>query len=146
MCKFSSFLSFCKNCDNCLGCVNLHSSQYYILNKKYTKEEYEQLSKTILGNRDTLAAFEKEFKKLMLASPKVSLHNVSAENCYANYIQNGKNNQFCTTVLEGSNYKYCSFTGINTQAPIYDGYATTSSSYTLETIGMTGNYSAFILT
>jgi len=30
-------------CKNCLGCVNLKRKQYRILNKQYTKEEYEKL-------------------------------------------------------------------------------------------------------
>lgn len=34
---------FLRNCSNCFGCVSLRSKQYCILNKQYTKEEYEAL-------------------------------------------------------------------------------------------------------
>lgn len=37
---------YCHNahfCTSCFGCVNLHHKQYCILNKQYTKEEYERL-------------------------------------------------------------------------------------------------------
>lgn len=34
-----SFL--CKNCSDCFGCVGLKNAKYCILNKQYTKEEYE---------------------------------------------------------------------------------------------------------
>jgi hypothetical protein len=84
------------------------SAKYHILNQKYTPEEYERISKTILGNRDTLAQFEKEFKKLILASPKPNFNNISVEDCYSNYVQNGKNNQLCYLFVEGENSKYCS--------------------------------------
>lgn len=34
---------FCKSSSNCFGCVGLKNAQYCILNKQYTKEEYEQI-------------------------------------------------------------------------------------------------------
>jgi len=34
---------YCKNCSDCFGCVGLKNSQYCILNKQYTKEEYFKL-------------------------------------------------------------------------------------------------------
>jgi len=39
-------LEYCHNCfnsSNCFGCVGLKKKQYCILNKQYTKEEYEEL-------------------------------------------------------------------------------------------------------
>jgi hypothetical protein len=33
----------CKGCTDCFGCVNLKNKQHCILNKQYTKEEYEEL-------------------------------------------------------------------------------------------------------
>lgn len=42
----SSFLDYCLFCrasSNCFGCVGLHKNEYCILNKQYTKEEYEIL-------------------------------------------------------------------------------------------------------
>jgi len=38
----------CKSCNNIFGCTGLKNSQYCILNKQYTKEEYEKLLKKIL--------------------------------------------------------------------------------------------------
>jgi hypothetical protein len=54
----------------------LHSGKYCILNTHYSKEEYEQRTKAILGNREMLADFEKEFKKLTLELPKKNLNNL----------------------------------------------------------------------
>ena len=37
------YSAFCKNCSDCFGCVEMKNAQYCILNKQYTKEEYEEL-------------------------------------------------------------------------------------------------------
>jgi len=36
------YCNFLDNCNNCFGCVGLTHKEYCILNKQYTKEEYEQ--------------------------------------------------------------------------------------------------------
>ncbi len=41
------------NLKNCFGCVGLKNSQYCILNKQYTKEEYEELVSKIIGHMRT---------------------------------------------------------------------------------------------
>ncbi len=40
----------CRNCKNCFGCEGLRYKEYCILNKQYTKEEYEERMKPILKN------------------------------------------------------------------------------------------------
>lgn len=42
-CRYSEYLDFCIDCENCFGCVGLKKKQYCILNKQYTKEEYNKL-------------------------------------------------------------------------------------------------------
>lgn len=37
------YSTFCVACKNCFGCTGLHRKQYCILNKQYSKEEYEQV-------------------------------------------------------------------------------------------------------
>ena len=39
---------FCNKCKNCFGCFGLRNKQYCILNKQYTKEEYEALVPKII--------------------------------------------------------------------------------------------------
>lgn len=41
--KNMEYSMFCKNCSDCFGCVGLKNATYCILNKQYTKEEYEML-------------------------------------------------------------------------------------------------------
>ncbi|EKD78866.1 MAG: hypothetical protein ACD_41C00242G0003 [uncultured bacterium] len=38
----------CNNCTDCFGCIGLRNAHYCILNKQYTKEEYEQLLPKII--------------------------------------------------------------------------------------------------
>ena len=41
-CSDSEFCAYSKNLKNCFGCVYLENKQYYILNKKYSPEEYKK--------------------------------------------------------------------------------------------------------
>lgn len=47
-CSDSSYILACGNVKNCLGCVDLYQREYCILNRQFTKEEYEIKSKQIL--------------------------------------------------------------------------------------------------
>lgn len=49
----SSFVYYsesCYNCQNCFGCFSLRNKQYCILNKQYSKDEYEKLVPQIIEN------------------------------------------------------------------------------------------------
>lgn len=49
---YSSDSEYCDsphNCDSCFGCIGLKKKKYCILNKQYTKEEYEKLKNNIIG-------------------------------------------------------------------------------------------------
>jgi hypothetical protein len=53
-----SNLTYCINafsgCHNCFGCNHIHNVQYCILNKQYTKEEYENLVPRIIEHMDKM--------------------------------------------------------------------------------------------
>lgn len=42
------YCNVCMNCSNCFGCTGLQNQKYCILNKQYTKEEYEKLVPRII--------------------------------------------------------------------------------------------------
>lgn len=44
------YSEFCYNCKNCFGCVGLRDKERFILNKQYTKEEYEKLVPQIIAS------------------------------------------------------------------------------------------------
>lgn len=46
--KESFYIDHCHNLKNCFGCVGLKNKQYCILNRQYTKEEYERLVPKII--------------------------------------------------------------------------------------------------
>ena len=59
-CRFSSYLDACDESEYCFGCVGLRKKKYCILNKQYTKEEYESLVekiKTDMKNRGEWGKF-----------------------------------------------------------------------------------------
>jgi hypothetical protein len=49
-CRYSSYLDSCEECEYCFGCVGLRKKKYCILNKQYSKEEYETLMEKIKSN------------------------------------------------------------------------------------------------
>ncbi len=48
----TQYCMFTPSCQNLFGCVNLHKKQYCILNKQYSKNEYETLRKKILADME----------------------------------------------------------------------------------------------
>ena len=44
----------CHNCKNCFGCANLQKKEYCILNKQYSKEEYEMLRAKIVSHMNMM--------------------------------------------------------------------------------------------
>lgn len=48
--KYSEYCDQCLEVDYCFGCVGLRKKKYCILNKQYTKEEYETLKEKIISD------------------------------------------------------------------------------------------------
>ena len=46
-CSFIEYSMYCFNSNNCFGCVGLRKKDYCILNKQYTKDEYEKIVEKI---------------------------------------------------------------------------------------------------
>lgn len=44
----------CHNCKDCFGCIGLRKKQYCILNKQYSKEEYEELLPKIIEHMNSM--------------------------------------------------------------------------------------------
>jgi len=47
-CNETHYSDSCHNCVSCFGCVGLHKKSFHILNKEYSKEEYEKLRTKII--------------------------------------------------------------------------------------------------
>jgi len=50
LCRYSAYLDNCEECEYCFGCVGLRKKKYCILNKQYSKEEYEARVEKIKNN------------------------------------------------------------------------------------------------
>jgi len=55
-----SYCDFCKNSSHLFGCVGLRNKQYCILNKQYTKEEYEKLVPKIIEHMNKMPYVDKK--------------------------------------------------------------------------------------
>ena len=59
--SMNMYYSFnCHGCNNCFGCVGLRKKSYCILNKQYSKEEYEKFIPKIIENMNTLPFIDKK--------------------------------------------------------------------------------------
>jgi hypothetical protein len=67
--RFSEYLDLCIECENCFGCVGLRKKKYCILNKQYTKEEYEKLKVQIISNMKKDGEYGKFLPYSMSAGP-----------------------------------------------------------------------------
>ena len=57
----SSSLRYCDSCnacESCFGCIGLHHKKYCILNKQYSKEEYESLLPKIIAHMEKTGEWE----------------------------------------------------------------------------------------
>ena len=64
-CYSGADLTYCdscmNNCRNCFGCIGLRQKQYCILNKQYSKEEYEELVPRIIEQMKSAKAYGEFF-------------------------------------------------------------------------------------
>lgn len=67
-CRYSSYLDACDECEYCFGCVGLKKKKYCILNKQYTKEEYEVLVEKIKSDMKKRGEWGKFFPLSMTYS------------------------------------------------------------------------------
>lgn len=51
---------FCRNSSNCFACVGLKNAKYCVLNKQYTKEEYEQLIPKLIAHMNEVPYVDKK--------------------------------------------------------------------------------------
>ncbi|MBL4693986.1 hypothetical protein JKY72_01300 [Candidatus Gracilibacteria bacterium] len=93
-CSNSQRLKFCfavHNSQDCFACCNLSHAQYQILNKQYSKEDYEKIVGEIDVSTDAgLEAIWAKFEKLKLEVPHRSYIGTNNENVGGNYIFNSK--------------------------------------------------------
>ncbi|MCR4328162.1 MAG: hypothetical protein NUV53_01455 [Patescibacteria group bacterium] len=86
-CRDSLFLFDCRNCMQCAGCAGLRNKQYYILNRPYTKEEYErEVQKLRLHTHEGRVAFAERFGELLGRAIHEPAANTNCVNSSGNWL------------------------------------------------------------
>jgi len=76
--RYSEYLDLCLECEYCFGCVGLKKKKFCILNKQYTKEEYESLRDKIIADMRK----RKEYGKFLPYSMSTGPFNFSTSFLY----------------------------------------------------------------
>ena len=76
--RYSEYLELCVECEYCFGCVGLKKKKYCILNKQYTKEEYESLKNQIISDMKKRSEYGKFLPYSMSPGP----FNLSTSSLY----------------------------------------------------------------
>jgi len=107
-CTESMFLFNCNNCNNCLFSSNLRNQQYYIYNKKHTKEEYEATRDQLLNqlSQGQLNTLKEQFQTYKYNSIHKNVSLTNCENTLGNFLNNCKNTQICFDLDNGEDCRY----------------------------------------
>ena len=69
--KYSEYCDQCVEIENCFGCVSLRKKKYCILNKQYSKEEYEVLKEKIISDMKEALSTQKD--GVAIAAPQIGI-------------------------------------------------------------------------
>lgn len=107
-CSDSAFLIDCVGCRNCFGCSNLRQKQYYIANKKHTKEEYEEYRKKIdFKSYAITQKYVEQGNKFFETVSKRSMRGLQNENVTGDNVDNSKDSFECFDCNGVRDCKYC---------------------------------------
>ncbi|MFA6918180.1 MAG: hypothetical protein WC285_05130 [Candidatus Gracilibacteria bacterium] len=106
-CSSSWFLKNCIGCKNCFGSVNLRNKEYYFLNEKLIKDEYE--AKMAALDLQSFQSVNKLFVDFLVHAqkfPNKFINGFQNENCTGDYLNNCKDSHFCYDSSELRDCKY----------------------------------------
>lgn len=104
-CFDGMYLYDCRGCSRSIGCVGLRQKQYYILNEKSTKAEYEQTWSALLnGDLAVRQRILEGYQTLLATTPRKNLHGDRNENCSGDFIWNSRN---CINCYDTFNAEDC---------------------------------------
>lgn len=137
-CTDSMFLFDCRGCTDCLFSTNLRNKRYYILNKEYTPEAYQQKKAQILHDirNGKLPELLQRFNDLCIKAIHRPLEQANSEDISGDFIFNSHAAQQCYDVNGIENCRYV-YTGFHVQdlmdvchtTDIELGYESTSLGY-----------------
>lgn len=117
----SAFLWQCNNCQDCFLSANLRGKQHYILNKPYTKEEYDRKMKEYdLGSYRIYEVLKKEAHEHWLKFPVKTTWHEFSQNVTGIFVFQSRNTLDCFEVVGAENCRYCHFLDTGPLRECYD--------------------------
>ncbi|MBU0667986.1 hypothetical protein KJ951_00430, partial [Patescibacteria group bacterium] len=105
-CSDSWFLKDCIGCKNCFGCVNLKNKEYFFLNKKCAKEEYERKVREVnVAAASGLKQMRRKFTDYTLQFSRKFMHGIQNENSDGDYVSNTQNCHNCFDLINSQDCK-----------------------------------------
>jgi len=106
-CLDSYFLKNCRNCSDCILCVNLRNKKHHILNKPYSKKEYEKIKgEYIDGSFSKYKKAKELFDKIVKQAIHKENENLKAIDCIGNHIWQSKDCKYCFNMFKSENCRY----------------------------------------
>lgn len=118
-CYGSKFLLNCQNCSectmcedligckNCIACFGLRNKEYCILNRQYSKEDYQRFTKQFeYLDHEKIDDLRSRLESLKLTLPHIQSHMFGSENCSGEAVYNCKN---CDYAFDTANCEDCKF-------------------------------------
>lgn len=139
-CRDCTLVEDCKDCQDCIGCKGLRGKRYCILNKQYSKEEYEQKAEQLgLETREGYANLRVQFEQLRQRIPNKFAHIVKAENCTGDYVANSKNCAGCFDTNDSENSRFLKYS-VKRDKECQDVCYVTESELGYETLSLVSSY------
>jgi len=112
-CQNSSNLIYCYDCigcKDCVGCYGLRNKQYYIMNERYTPQDYAEKIKNLeLNKYSKFLNCHAYFVELSKSQPHRSNWNLNTDHCTGDYLINCKNAHQCFDSFELQDCAYCTW-------------------------------------
>lgn len=110
----SNFLYDCRNVSDCFMCIGLRGEKYCFQNKRYSKEEYENILNSYqLNTYEGREKAKKDFKEFILKYPRKYAHITHSVKVSGDLLSNSKNSQYCFIGDIMENCKYIQQGGKN---------------------------------
>jgi len=103
-CSNSYFVENCNGCEYCFGCYWLQNKKYFIYNKQFTKQDYENFINEYYRNK---YEFKRKAKSFLSKSIKSNLNILWSTECLGNNIFYSKNCNQSNNIHKWENLKYC---------------------------------------
>ncbi|KKP40510.1 MAG: hypothetical protein UR28_C0001G0020 [Candidatus Peregrinibacteria bacterium GW2011_GWF2_33_10] len=145
-CQNSNDLIFCYDCigcKNCFGCAGLRNKEFYIFNKKYSKEEYQDKVESLeLFKYSNFIKYKNYFHDIAKQAIQRADRNLNTEDSLGNYLINAKNCYQCFDSFEIQDCSYC--TWIFNSSDCHDIYGLGGGKFAYESVGVENvNFCAF---